>query len=113
YLRHNPLDAVTFASSNEAKAREVASILSGLGIAVKFEKLDLVEIQSDSLDEIATAKSKQAFSAIAEPVLVEDDGLFVNSLNGFPGPYSAFVLKTIGNQGILRLLIGNDDRSAI
>ena len=45
-------------------------------------------------------------------VIVEDDGLFVDSLSGFPGQYSSFVFKTIGNDGILKLLAGSAKRSA-
>ena len=37
-------------------------------------------------------------------VLVEDAGLFVSALNGFPGVYSSYVLDTLGCSGILRLL---------
>ena len=36
--------------------------------------------------------------------MVEDAGLFVDHLNGFPGVYSAYVLKTIGCDGMLRLM---------
>ena len=45
-------------------------------------------------------------------VIVEDDGLFIDSLDGFPGPYSSFVFRTIGNDGILKLLTGSTNRSA-
>jgi XTP/dITP diphosphohydrolase len=38
------------------------------------------------------------------PVVAEDSGLFVDSLDGFPGPYSSYVFRTIGNRGVLRLL---------
>ena len=31
----------------------------------------------------------------------------MDSLGGFPGPYSSYVLSTIGNSGILRLLGSN------
>ena len=36
----------------------------------------------------------------------------MNALQGFPGPYAAYVLRTLGNEGLLRLLEGVDDRSA-
>ena len=49
-------------------------------------------------------KAQSAFSQCSRPIIVEDDGLFINSLNGFPGPYSSFAYKTIGNKGILNLL---------
>ena len=65
------------------------------------------EIQSDSLQEIAKHKAIQAFQKCKKPVIVEDDGLFIESLRGFPGPYSSYVFKTIGNKGILKLLKQN------
>jgi XTP/dITP diphosphohydrolase len=103
---------VTFASTNQNKYREVQSILSAHGIAVDFVQADLVEIQSDSLVEIAKEKAKSAFSKVGKPVIVEDDGLFIDALNGFPGQYSSYAFKTIGNAGILKLLAGSDNRSA-
>ncbi|RLE72114.1 MAG: non-canonical purine NTP pyrophosphatase, RdgB/HAM1 family, partial [Thermoprotei archaeon] len=46
------------------------------------------------------------------PFFVEDAGLFVEALNGFPGPYSSYIYKTIGCEGILKLLEGVDNRKA-
>ena len=43
------------------------------------------------------------FQKCKKPIIIEDDGLFIDSLNGFPGPYSSYVFKTIGNKGILKL----------
>jgi XTP/dITP diphosphohydrolase len=81
-------------------------------IAVNFSHIPLVEIQSDSLEEIAREKAKVAFAKVGRQVIVEDDGLFIDSLSGFPGQYSSFVFKTIGNDGILKLLAGSTKRSA-
>ena len=36
--------------------------------------------------------------------MVEDSGLFVKALNGFPGPYSSYVHATIGVEGLVRLM---------
>ena len=95
---------VLFASSNENKYKEAKAILSKFDIKLGFFKCNLQEIQADTLEEIALHKVTQAFSQCSGPVIVEDDGLFIESLNGFPGPYSAFAFKTIGNKGILNLL---------
>ena len=103
---------VTFASTNQNKHREVQSILSPYGIEVDFAQLDLVEIQSDSLEEIAREKAKSAFSKVGGSVIVEDDGLYIDALNGFPGQYSSHAFKTLGNEGILKLLEGSANRSA-
>jgi XTP/dITP diphosphohydrolase len=103
---------ITFASTNQDKFREVQSILSPYGIAVNFAQANLVEIQSDSLEEIAREKAKSAFARVGKPVIVEDDGLFIDALKGFPGQYSSHAFKTIGNAGIMKLLAGSTDRSA-
>ena len=95
---------VLFASSNENKYKEAKAILSKFDINLGFFKCNLQEIQADTLEEIALHKAIHAFSQCSEPVIVEDDGLFIESLSGFPGPYSAFTFKTIGSKGILNLL---------
>lgn len=104
---------ITFASTNKNKFLEVQSILSTFDIAVQFAHVNVVEVQSDSLEDIAREKARSAFAELQRPVIVEDDGLFIDSLNGFPGPYSSFAFGTIGNEGILKLLSGTGQRSAL
>jgi XTP/dITP diphosphohydrolase len=43
---------------------------------------------------------------------VEDAGLFLDALEGFPGPYAAYVYKTIHNSGILKLMENLNERHA-
>jgi XTP/dITP diphosphohydrolase len=93
-----------FASSNNHKYQEAKKILDSFGINLSFLKSNLEEIQSSSLLDIAKRKAQNAFSKHKKPVIIEDDGLFIDSLDGFPGPYSSYVFKTIGNQGIIDLL---------
>ena len=50
-----------------------------------------------------------AYEKCKKPVIIEDDGLFIDSLSGFPGPYSSYIFDTIGNNGILKLLADNRD----
>jgi XTP/dITP diphosphohydrolase len=102
-----------FASSNENKFLEIENLLEKeKGIKIHFSKVILKEIQSESIIEVAEDKVKKAFNMIKKPVIVEDDGLFIKDLNGFPGIYSSFVFKTIGNKGILNLLKDNENRKA-
>ena len=106
------MQAITFASTNRNKFREVLSILAAHNISVDFAETNLVEIQSDSHEEIVMEKAKKAFLQVGRPVIVEDDGLFVNAMKGFPGQYSSYAFKTIGNTGIMKLLAESADRSA-
>lgn len=93
-----------FVSTNHNKYLEIKSVLQKYLIPVEFSEITLTEIQSDSIEEIAIEKSKDAFAEISRPVIVEDDG--------FPGQYSSYVYKTIGNDGILKLLNNSKHRFA-
>jgi XTP/dITP diphosphohydrolase len=106
------MNSLYFASSNYDKYLEIQLLLKKYSIVVKFSKVLLTEVQSDSIEEIAIEKSKHAFAEISKPVIVEDDGLFIYGLNGFPGQYSSYVYKTIGNNGILKLMTNLKLRSA-
>ncbi|HZS74196.1 MAG TPA: non-canonical purine NTP pyrophosphatase [Candidatus Nitrosotalea sp.] len=95
---------VFFVSSNKHKFEEVEKIVSKFGLKLGLLKLPLQEIQADDLEDIAKHKALHAFSLCSKPVIVEDAGLFIKSLHGFPGPFSSYVFDTIGNDGILKLL---------
>lgn len=95
---------VFLVSSNKNKYLEAKVILGSFGIRLGLLKSSLEEIQSDSIKKIAVRKARDAFSKFGKPLIVEDDGLLIDSLGGFPGPYSSFVFQTIGNKGVLRLL---------
>ena len=108
-----------FASSNENKFLEIERLFekeketkNEKNIQILFSKIIIKEIQSDSIIEVAEDKVKKAFKIVKKPLIVEDDGLFIEDLNGFPGIYSSFVFTTIGNKGILDLLKDNKKRRA-
>jgi len=103
---------IFFATNNVHKFNEARSILSAYGIAVGMLRVKSLEIQNDSLSEIATASVLDAFNRCHLPLIVEDAGLFINALKGFPGPYAAYVYKTLGNKGLLKLMEGVKDRKA-
>ena len=98
------LSELYFASSNIHKFEEAQRILSNLGVKITLFKTTLEEIQSNSISKIAERKALDAYKKLQKPVIIEDDGIFIDSLNGFPGPYSSYVYDTIGNKGIIRLL---------
>ena len=100
---------VIFASSNIHKYEGAKEILAEFGIELEFFKTDLVEIQDESLSKIALQKALNAYEKCKKPVIVEDDGLFIDSLSGFPGPHSSYIFNTIGNNGILKLIGDNRD----
>ena len=105
---------IFFITSNEAKFREASLVLKEFGVNLMIDKSHRkVEIQSDNLEDIVNNALQDICSdSVGDYFVVEDDGLFINRLNGFPGPYSSYVYKTIGLAGILKLMNGIDDRTA-
>src|SRR4030042_4976562 len=103
---------VFFATNNIHKFNQARSILVKLDVAVGMLRVKAAEIQSDSLIEIAQISAQEAFKRCHMPVIVEDAGLFIDALNGFPGPYAAYTYKTIGNKGLLKLMENVEDRKA-
>lgn len=96
---------ITFVTGNAGKARELAQQLAPLGIAVDQDKRGYPEIQADTLGEVAEAGAAHLLaSGLKPPFLLEDSGLFIAALRGFPGVYSRHTLDTVGCAGVLRLM---------
>ena len=96
---------LTMVTSNANKAVEVAAFFGGI-IEVTHVSLDIPEHRSDNVGEIARGKAQYAYEHLRTPLIVDDTGFSIDALNGFPGPYAAYVLGTIGNTGILKLMDG-------
>jgi XTP/dITP diphosphohydrolase len=101
-----------FVTGNIHKFNEARKILAEYDISVAMLNIDAIEIQDDSLESIAEFSAIDAAKKTNLPVLVEDAGLFVKALNGFPGPYSSYVYRTVGTKGILKLMQNERKRDA-
>jgi XTP/dITP diphosphohydrolase len=99
---------IYFVTSNRGKFMEAQAIFSDL----KQENIGYNELQVDTLEEVVDFGMKEVMAKLKGPVMIEDAGLFIDGLKGFPGVYSAYVQKTIGNDGILQLMGNMDDRRA-
>ncbi|MBQ9765942.1 MAG: hypothetical protein IJW18_07070, partial [Lachnospiraceae bacterium] len=71
---------------------------------------DFREIRSESIEEIAIVKVLEAYEMTKMPTIALDAGFYVEKLNGFPGVYVQYFLGTIGIEGLLKLMIGEDER---
>jgi XTP/dITP diphosphohydrolase len=99
---------IYFVTSNQGKFAEAQDIFEDL----EMKNIGYTEIQADTLEEVADFGIQEVAKRLDGPVMIEDAGLFIPALKGFPGVYSAYVQKTIGNQGILRLMQGTENRAA-
>jgi len=99
-------------TQNKGKFREFLELSKEHGVVLKQLPSPKVEVQLRSLEDIATYAASVALVEWGVPLFVEDAGLFIEALNGFPGPYSSYVYKTLGVDGILKLMGGVKDRRA-
>ncbi|MGH7204452.1 MAG: non-canonical purine NTP pyrophosphatase [Candidatus Levyibacteriota bacterium] len=75
--------------------------------------MSFIEIQADSLEEIALDKAEQASQIINDPFIVSDTGWEIPALRGFPGIYMHYVNEWFTPQDFLNLIKPYKDRSVI
>jgi XTP/dITP diphosphohydrolase len=99
-----------YVTTNPGKVREAERYLPDGSV----ERLDFdyPEIQAPELGPIAAQGAREAYRHAGEPVLVDDAGLFVEGLDGFPGPYSSYVEETLGIDRVHEIAADLDDRRA-
>ncbi|MEZ0345714.1 MAG: XTP/dITP diphosphatase [Infirmifilum sp.] len=103
---------IYIATSNQHKLAELSLALAPYRVQLVPVRVKKIEIQSNNVEEIA-AKAAESLSPLDHPVAVEDSGLYIEALKGFPGPYSHYAYETIGIMGVLKLLEGVENRRAL
>lgn len=103
---------IMYVTGNWAKFKSAKLILEPIGIEVEQIKMDTTEIQADTFEEVAGYSAKEACNKLNMPVLKNDSGLCIESLGGFPGPYTRYIDEKLGEDGILKLLEGKENRKA-
>lgn len=95
---------IFFITGNKGKVAEASQKFSEIKIQLFQKNLGYPEIQANSLEEVADFGLDYVSKQLVPPFILEDAGLFIDSFNGFPGVYSAYVYHTLGCKGILKLL---------
>lgn len=94
-------------TGNVDKWREAERIL---GFGIERVELDLEELQAPSVSAVALAKAESAFRRLGRPVIVEDAGVELVGLGGFPGPFIKYWEKLGGLASICRAADGLGER---
>jgi dITPase (EC 3.6.1.-) len=100
---------VTFVTTNPGKVREAAAYLDDPVEQVAF---DYSEPQAAEFSTVAAHGARRAYEQIGAPVIIDDAGLSISVLDGFPGPFSAYVQETLGIERVAALARQEDDQSA-
>ena len=95
---------IIFVTGNEGKFRSACRHLNGYDITLKQEKVEIIEPQAKEVREVAEKKIIQIIGKFEKPIMVDDSGLYVYALNGFPGALMKWLLKDNELEKICRML---------
>ena len=99
-----------FITGNKNKFNEVKLVLPD----IEHLDMDLPEIQDIDAKRIIEAKLKEALNHKKGEFIVEDTSLYLDCLNGLPGPFIKWFLSALGREGIAKMAekLGNDRAEA-
>lgn len=105
---------INFVTGNTLKFNIAKAYFDPLGDTYQLRqlKIDIPEIQAETVEDVATFSAKEAVRLAGETCIVSDAGLTIEALNGFPGPFLKYVNTWLGVQGFLRLMDGISNRRA-
>ena len=103
---------ITLVTGNWAKLKKAKEKLEPLGIEVEGKEMETIEIQADTVEEVAKYSAKYASEKLKANVVKNDSGIIIEALKGFPGPYAHYIQDTISEDGILKLMEGIENRKA-
>jgi XTP/dITP diphosphohydrolase len=95
---------IRFVTKNPHKAKEVEAILGDIGVSIVDVSLKIHEIQTEDIQDIVRDKILKAFKMIGRPVFIEHTGLYINSLQGFPGGLTQVFWDKLGADNFSKLL---------
>jgi non-canonical purine NTP pyrophosphatase (RdgB/HAM1 family) len=94
------LTRAVLVTGNPGKAEELKRIC---GVEIRHQAIELPEIQELDILEVLQAKAEEAHRRLGRPVIVDETGLELTALNGFPGPLIKWLLQAIGAEGLGKL----------
>jgi len=103
---------IYFATTNSYKFQRLSQVLDIPTIVLKQLNKEIPEIQAGNNQAIAAFSAEWAANNFNLCVITEDVGLYIEALNGFPGPYLNQVEKWINTDGFIRLMEDKKNRFA-
>lgn len=107
------IKTISFVTTNSGKFQELSQYFNELCPSIKIEQvaMDIPEIQSLDVEEIALNKAKYAWEILKKPLIIDDGGIYLEQYNNFPGPLAKYVFQGLGFDGFWKLA-ENDPRAS-
>lgn len=104
---------IKFLTSNQIKISIASEILNKYDITVKQQSFPFKELQSSNIIAVAMDKADQALiGKVGGDFIIDDSGMYVECLNGFPGAMLKEVSKLLGGDMFIKLMEGQKNRKA-
>ena len=103
------MKTIYFITGNDNKFSEAKKLLNNL----ERVEIDLPEEQSIDPHVVISRKLEVAKTLHESPLIVEDTSLYLDGLNGFPGPLIKCMLQSLGNKGIYDLCQSIQNTNAV
>lgn len=100
------MKTIVFVTGNQGKVAELTKLTTDCHATFIQDSFGYPEIQAETLEDVALFGCQHVLQRLNKPFILEDAGLFIDALHGFPGVYSKYVYHSIGLDGVLRLLQG-------
>lgn len=94
---------IRFLSGNTYKISEASAILKPVGFDVVGVNIDDPELQTSDVDKLVREKTLRAFHKLGYPIFVEQTGLSLSMLNGFPGGLTRVFWDSLGPEKMCEL----------
>jgi XTP/dITP diphosphohydrolase len=109
------MNSLYYVTTNKQKVETVQNYIHNNNLNIRIEQLnlDLSEKQAEAQEEVALDKAEKAFEiAKNNPILVDDEGMFFDAYENFPGVYTKFIMQSLRYIGMVRLLPSSVSHSA-
>lgn len=105
---------LTMATGNEHKIEELETVLADMDITIDQVSSPPHEIDAHDVETVAKTKVRDAATQtdMDTKIVVDDTGLYVDALNGFPGSHASYFIDRCGKKGLLSLMQDKEDRAA-
>lgn len=95
---------INFITQNRGKVAELRVTAKQFDLKINHIDASYPELQADTLEDVVRYGLAYCQNKFPAPFIIEDSGLFVDALRGFPGPFSSYIYRTIGNSGLVKLV---------
>lgn len=104
---------LVFVTGNPRKFLSAENFFKKSEYELVQKPLEITEIQSESIEEIAKDKAEKAFKVLQKPLFVNDTGWYIEALRGFPGPFMHFMVDWFEPEDFLALMQRHNNRKVI